>query len=190
MGSRVRTAMRSVDRRGFLPMGQLRFAAADLPLRIGHGATCSQPSTVEEMLTLLDPGPGDRCLDVGSGSGWTTALLARLVTPGGTVVGVEIEPALVAVGRANLLAAGCTDARIEHAHPDRLGRPEDGPYDRILVSAEARHLPASLADQLADGGRMVVPVRGYLVVADKDGAELHTRRRGTYSFVPLRGAVD
>jgi protein-L-isoaspartate(D-aspartate) O-methyltransferase len=185
---RVRAAMAAVDRRDFLPKSQLRFAHADMPLRIGHGATCSQPSTVAAMLEQLNPRPGDRTLDVGSGSGWTTALLARLVAPGGFVVGVEIEPELVTMGRRHLLGAGLQGARIEQAEPGRLGRPEEAPFDRILVSAEARRLPVVLVDQLADGGRMVVPVRGRLLVVDRRGEDLGTRKVGWFSFVPLRAA--
>ncbi|WP_127130110.1 protein-L-isoaspartate O-methyltransferase [Georgenia sp. SYP-B2076] len=189
--ARVIEAMTAVDRLGFLPPDQHRFARADLALRIGSGATCSQPSTVERMLHLLGARPGDRVLDVGSGSGWTTALLARLVAPGGWVVGVEIEPDLVEVGRANLLAAGCSSARLEQAVPGHVGRPEEAPYDRILVSAEARSTPSALTDQLADGGRLVIPVRGVLHVIDRAGGELRDRSvAGTYQFVPLRAADD
>ncbi|GAA4285742.1 protein-L-isoaspartate O-methyltransferase family protein [Georgenia daeguensis] len=185
---RVRAAMAAVDRRDYLPWHQLRFAHADMPLRIGHGATCSQPSTVAAMLEELDPRPGDRALDVGSGSGWTTALLARLVSPAGSVVGVEIEPELVAMGRRHLLDAGVPGARIEQAEPGRLGRPAEAPFDRILVSAEARRLPQALVDQLADGGRVVVPVRGRLMVVDRHGDDVRARKVGWFSFVPLRGA--
>src|SRR5690625_3243869 len=143
---RVQRALAAVDRRRFLPPEQHRFAGADRALPIGHHATCSQPSTVARMLTLLDPRPGHRVLDVGSGSGWTTAILARLVAPDGEVIGVELEPALVEMGRANLAAhtestGTPTAARIEPARPGALGLPEDAPFDRILVSAEARRLP-------------------------------------------------
>jgi protein-L-isoaspartate(D-aspartate) O-methyltransferase len=185
---RVRAAMDAVDRRDFLPADQLRFAHADMPLRIGHGATCSQPSTVAEMLEHLNPRPGDKVLDVGSGSGWTTALLARLVAPGGSVLGVEIVPELVRIGQKNLTEAGVTGARIEQADLGRVGRPEEAPFDRILVSAEARRLPEALVDQLADGGRMVIPVRGRLVVAVRHGGDVSTRKVGWVSFVPLRAA--
>lgn len=188
--ARVRRAMDEVDRRGFLPEDQERFADADQPLRIGHGATCSQPTTVREMLTLLDVGPGQRVLDVGAGSGWTTALLASLTGPAGEVIGVELEPALVKFGRANLAAwapgESAAPARIELARPGELGLPGAPPFDRILVSAEAKHLPQALVTQLADGGRMVIPVRGALVVADRTGSEVITRTVGSFRFVPLR----
>ena len=186
--SRIRSAMSAVDRRAFLPPDQLRFAHADLPLRIGHGATCSQPSTVAAMLELLDPHPGDKVLDVGSGSGWTTALLAHLVAPGGSVLGVELVPELVKTGARNLDAAGVAHARIELAVPGRVGRAEDAPFDRILVSAEARHVPDALVHQLADGGRMVIPVRGHLLAVDRDGDEIRSEQHGSVSFVPLRAA--
>ncbi|GAA4427086.1 fibrillarin-like rRNA methylase [Georgenia halophila] len=188
---RVREAMAAVDRRAFLPPDQLRFADADLPLQIGHGATCSQPSTVAAMLELLDHQPGDEVLDVGSGSGWTTALLAHLVAPGGSVVGVEIEPGLVEDGRDNLLGSGITedaDVHIEQAEPGRVGFPGEAPFDRILVSAEARQLPEGLVDQLAEGGRLVIPVRSQMVVADRQGEDVTTREFGSFSFVPLRAA--
>ena len=187
-GDRTAAAMAAVPRSLFLPADQLRFAAADQALRIGHGATCSQPSTVARMLRLLGPRPGHRVLDVGSGSGWTTALLSVLADPGGAVVGVEIEPALVETGRANLAEAGVAGARVVAARAGVLGWPDDGPYDRVLVSAEARSVPPSLLDQLADGGRMVVPVAGELVTVHRSGSELRTEREGTVSFVRLREA--
>lgn len=192
VGQRVRQAMAAVDRRLFLPPDQHRFADADQALPIGHHATCSQPSTVLQMLSLLEPRPGHRVLDVGSGSGWTTAILARLVAPDGEVVGVELEPPLVEVGGENLAAFAAAHgpgapARIEPAVPDTFGLPAYAPYDRILVSAESHRLPQDLVDQLAeDDGRMVAPVRGRLVVARLEEGRLSTDAVGSFRFVPLR----
>src|SRR5687767_14204378 len=154
----VRAAFDAIPREGFLPRGERGRATHDGPLPIGEGQTNSQPRTVADMLRLLEVGPGQRVLDVGSGSGWTTALLAHLVGPTGSVLGVELEQDLVEFGRANLERTGQPWARIEAAEPGVLGRPEEAPYDRILVSAEPRELPTELVDQLADDGVMVIPV--------------------------------
>jgi protein-L-isoaspartate(D-aspartate) O-methyltransferase len=183
----VSAAFEALPRAGFLPRRQRRRAAYDGPLEIGHAQTNSQPRTVEAMLRLLDVHPGDRVLDVGSGSGWTTALLGHLTGPDGGVIGVELEPDLVTFGSVNLARTGQPWARIGPAAPGVLGRPEHAPYDRILVSAEAHELPAPLVDQLAPTGRMVIPVLGtmLLVVKDEDGHPTVTRHGG-YRFVPLR----
>src|SRR3954449_6073802 len=103
---RVAEAFAAMPREWFLPEGEQKRAAFDGPLPIGHGQTNSQPRTVEAMLRLLEVRPGQRVLEVGSGSGWTTALLAHLVGPSGSVSGVELEPSLVTFGSANLAATG------------------------------------------------------------------------------------
>src|SRR6478609_8802879 len=105
---RVQQAFAAVPRAGFLPRGARSRAGHDGPILIGHGQTNSQPRTVADMLRLLDVQPGQRVLDVGSGSGWTTALLAHLTGPTGEVVGVELEPALARWGAANLAASPMT----------------------------------------------------------------------------------
>lgn len=185
--SRVAAAFDAVPRRDHLPAHQVPHADKDVPLRIGHGATNSQPSTVAAMLELLDARPGHRVLDVGAGSGWTTALLGHLVGPQGRVVGVELVPALVASARPRLERSGMPWATIEAPAPGVLGSPEQGPYDRVLVSAMADELPHALADQLAEGGRMVVPVAGRMVVAERSGGRVRERTApGYYQFVPLR----
>jgi protein-L-isoaspartate(D-aspartate) O-methyltransferase len=181
----VTAAFRAVPRSGFLPRRYRRRAAYDGPLEIGHGQTNSQPRTVEDMLRLLEVGPGQSVLDVGAGSGWTTALLAHLVGPEGRVHGVELVPELVTLGAENLAATDQGWASIEQARSGTLGLPEHAPFDRILVSAEAGELPQELVDQLADGGRMVVPVSGTMLLVVRSGDGVRTSRHGSYRFVPL-----
>jgi protein-L-isoaspartate(D-aspartate) O-methyltransferase len=183
----VGAAFQAHPRTGFLPAHHRRRASFDGPLEIGHGQTNSQPRTVETMLRLLQVRLGDRVLDVGSGSGWTTALLAHLTGPGGEVLGVELEPALVRFGSDNLARTGQPWAGICAATPGVLGRPVHAPYDRILVSAEPRELPTELIDQLAPAGRMVIPVAGtMLLVVRGDDEQVTVTRHGGYRFVPLR----
>ncbi|MFD1946835.1 protein-L-isoaspartate O-methyltransferase [Nocardioides aestuarii] len=180
----VDRALVAHPREGFLRERNRSRAAYDGPLEIGHGQTNSQPRTVVAMLRLLAVRPGHHVLDVGAGSGWTTALLAHLVGPTGSVVGVELEPELVAFGSANLAATEQPWARIVEASEGELGRPAEAPYDRVLVSAMPPSLPGDLVDQLADDGVMVIPVDGEMLrVTNPDGVVTH---HGRYSFVPLR----
>jgi protein-L-isoaspartate(D-aspartate) O-methyltransferase len=182
----VAEAFKACPRTGFLPRSQRRMASYDGPLSIGHGQTNSQPRTVEAMLRLLRVQPGQRVLDVGTGSGWSTALLAHLTGDSGEVLGVEIEADLVRFGSDNLAATRQPWASIHQAEPGVLGLPDKAPYDRILVSAEPRTLPDELVEQLVIGGRMVIPVQGTMlvVVREEDGVEV--TRHGGYRFVPLR----
>ncbi|WP_081681070.1 protein-L-isoaspartate O-methyltransferase [Cellulomonas sp. URHD0024] len=183
----VADAMRALARTGFLPAEQRAYAAQDRPLPLWHGQTNSQPSTVATMLRLLEVPVGGRVLDVGAGSGWTTALLARLVGPGGSVLGLELDPQLARWGAANLAAQRMPWATLEPAAPDVLGRPVEGGWPRILVSAAPRSMPAELVAQLAeDGGRMVIPVRSTLQVVLRAEGRTTVTSHGSYSFVPLR----
>ena len=182
----VADAMRELARERFLPPEQRARAGEDHPLPLWHGQTSSQPSTVAAMLRLLQVPVGSRVLDVGAGSGWTTALLARLVGPDGVVLGLELDPSLAEWGAANVAACRMPWATLEPATPGALGRPVDGGWDRILVSAAPRELPEPLVDQLADGGRMVIPVRSTMhLVVRRDGRTTVTTH-GSYVFVPLR----
>jgi protein-L-isoaspartate(D-aspartate) O-methyltransferase len=182
----VDEAFEAVPRAGFLPRGSRSRAGHDGPILIGHGQTNSQPRTVADMLRLLDVHPGHRVLDVGSGSGWTTALLAHLAGSGGTVLGVELEPDLARWGAENVAALGMPWASVREARPGVLGAPDRAPWDRILVSAEAETLPHALVEQLADPGRLVIPVAGTMTLVVRGDGGLTTSQHGRYRFVPLR----
>ena len=180
--------MAAHPRERFLPRGVRRRAGHDGPLDIGHGQTNSQPRTVADMIELLDVRPGQRVLDVGSGSGWTTALLAELVGREGSVLGVERVPDLVVSGSAALTAERMPWASVRAATPGVLGAPDEAPFDRILVSAMAPVLPEELVVQLGANGILVVPVHGRMVRLQRDNAAAGGRRvtsHGAYRFVPL-----
>ncbi len=183
----VSAAFDAVPRAGFLPGPERGRAGVDAPVPIGHGQTNSQPRTVAAMLGLLDVHPGHRVLDVGSGSGWTTALLAHLTGPTGSVTGVELVPELVEFGAANLGRTGYHWASIRPATPGVLGWPAGAPYDRILVSADAPTFPDQLLAQLADEGRLVVPVRSVMTLVVRAGDSVTATEHGRYRFVPLVG---
>ena len=185
---RVRAAMAAQPRERFLPASERRRASYDGPLAIGHGQTNSQPRTVRAMLELLEVRLGQRVLDVGSGSGWTTALLAELVGPTGMVLGLERVPDLVLTGAANLEAAGMPWARIRASVPGVLGAPTEAPFDRVLVSAMATTLPEPLVAQLGATGILVAPVAGRMLRVQRDPGAADGRRvtvHGHYRFVPL-----
>lgn len=182
----VPEAMQRAPRADYLPTAMRSLADEDRPLSIGDGVTNSQPSTVRTMLELLDVRPGQRVLDVGSGSGWTTAILAHLVGPSGAVLAVEIIERLVRESGARLRGAGLAHTEVRLATPGVLGAPDEAPFDRILVSAEAQVVPETLVAQLADGGVMVVPVRGRMVTVTRRGDNSDIRfAPGRYRFVPL-----
>ncbi len=183
---RIVNAFRRVDRAGFVRPEDKRFAYLDQPLPIGAGQTISQPHTVAIMLELLAPLPGEHVLDVGSGSGWTTALLSDIVGPEGGVVGVEREPSLVEFGRANLETYDEGDARIIPAD-GVLGYPAGAPYHRILVSAAANELPQELVGQLRTGGVMVIPVQDAVWRVEKRSEDdILIEKHSGFRFVPLR----
>lgn len=182
---RAAEAMRRTPRAGFLPPEEVAHAGHDGPLPIGAGQTSSQPRTVLDMLELLDVRPGQRVLDVGAGSGWTTAILADLVGPRGSVIGVERVADLAQSAATAVGATGRTWADVRPADPAVLGLPAQAPYDRVLVSAMADRLPHSLLDQLTSDGVLVVPVAGRMLRVTRSGDEVVAEEHGWYRFVPL-----
>ena len=182
---RIRAAFEAVDRADFVTPSHLFESYEDYPLPIGQGQTISQPSTVAFMLELLELAEGQNILDVGCGSGWTTALLAHVAGGKGSVLGLERIPVLVAFGRENLAKYGFPQARIEQAGAE-LGKPSQAPFDRMLVSAAAEKLPEPLIGQLVQGGVLVVPVRdAILKIRKKQSGEIETVRHEGFAFVPL-----
>jgi protein-L-isoaspartate(D-aspartate) O-methyltransferase len=157
----------------------------DYPLSIGMGQTISQPTTVAIMLELLHPRAGDEVLDIGSGSGWTTALLATAVGKDGFVEGVERISSLVEYGRSSLNRAHIKNASIELADLSVLGKPGHL-YDRILVSASASHMPMSLLEQLKPKGTLVIPILEsvWRITKDENG-EVNGYELPGFRFVPL-----
>ncbi len=186
----VEAAFAAQPRAAFLPPEQRPYADHDGPLPIGHGQTNSQPRTVAAMLRLLEVAPGQRVLDVGAGSGWTTALLAHLVSPSGAVHGVERVPELARFGAANLQATQQPWAQLVVATPGVYGLPALAPFDRILVSAEADRLPAELVEQLGEGGVMVIPVAGRMQRVRRRAGAVDVTEHGGYRFVPLLASAS
>lgn len=179
-------AFRAVQRHDFLPTGMAPEASVNAPLPIGANQTISQPLTVAFMLELLSPQPGDRVLDVGSGSGWVTALLTHIVGLRGHVYAIERIPELHRFGQQNVAKYGFANVTMICGDGSR-GLPKHAPFDRIQVAAAARVIPQPLLDQLAVGGRMVIPTQKddlRLVVRNtKDRYE--TKVYPGFLFVPL-----
>lgn len=183
--SRIDEAFKAVPRINFLRPENRNQHGLDMPLLIGYGQTNSQPSTVRQMLLWLDPQLGDKVLDVGSGSGWTTALLAHLVGPAGTIYAVEKILDLVKFGEENCRHMGVHNVLFFEAEKVH-GLPDFAPYDRILVSAAATELPTTLLEQLKIGGRIVIPIKNSILVIDKINEDNYeTREYPGFVFVPL-----
>jgi protein-L-isoaspartate(D-aspartate) O-methyltransferase len=184
---RVLEAMSRVPRELFVPEEERRRAYADAALPIGHGQTISQPYMVARIAEALSLRPGERVLDVGTGSGYQAAVLAEL---GADVATIERIPELAATARESLAAAGYPQVDV-HVGDGTLGLPELAPFDAIAVAAAAPAFPQTLYEQLRPRGRLVVPVGGEraqrleLIVRSPEGpAVVHSV---PCRFVPLVG---
>lgn len=184
----VLEAMRRVPRHLFLPEDQRRYAYEDHPVPIGAGQTISQPYMVALMTQLLELKPRDRVLEIGTGSGYQTAILAELA---GDIITVEREPVLAERARATL--AGLGYENIEVIEGDgTVGSPEHAPFDAIVVTAAGPDVPPSLKSQLATGGRLVCPAgprdMQQLIRVVREGSGLREEVGTNCVFVPLIGA--
>jgi protein-L-isoaspartate(D-aspartate) O-methyltransferase len=185
---RVLEAMSTVPRETFVPEGWRRRAYADEALPIDAGQTISQPVIVARMTELLQIAPGDRILEIGTGSGYQAAILASL---GAEVTSLERQHDLVAPARQRLGALGL-DRNVTIREADgSLGEPAGAPWDAIIVTAAAPAIPMPLRDQLADGARLVIPVgprdQQFLTVVERRGSEWTEWTDGACVFVPLIG---
>ena len=182
--SRIIKAFEKIDRKYFVPEGFDEEIYDDAPLPIGRGQTISQPTTVAFMLELLNAKDGDRVLDIGSGSGWTAALLSEIVGENGEVTGMDRVDELVEVGQKNLAQFRFKHSCIEKAG-EKLGKPGQQ-YDGILVSASAPEIPFELLEQLKIGGTVVVPVQNSIFRFKKlSNTDVQKEEYPGFVFVPL-----
>jgi len=191
---RIIEAFRKIKRVDFLPDDIKDLAELNEALPIGFGQTISQPLVVAFMLELLDPRPGDKILDVGSGSGWTSALLAEIVggpTKGGypgKVIAIDIIPELVEFGKKNVSKYNFLEKGVAEfiCADGSKGYQKEAQFDKILASASARELPKAWKEQLKVGGRIVTPIGNSIWLFIKKSSESFEEiEYPGFVFVPL-----
>jgi len=181
------SAFKKIKREDFVREEYKDLAEIDEPLPIGYGQTISQPSTVAFMFELLQPKKGDKILDIGSGSGWTAALLAEIVGEKGKVYSVEIIPELKEFGERNVAKYNFVKKGIVKfiCSDGSQGLPSESPFDKILVSASATKIPSALKTQLKNNGRMVIPVGNSIFLVIRKNNKCEEKEFEGFSFVPL-----
>lgn len=182
----VLEAMRTTERHRFVPEDQVPHAYANRPLPIGYGQTISQPYIVAYMTALAEPDPSDRVLEVGTGSGYQAAVLAEIVDE---VYTIEIIPELARTATQRLEQLGYDNVHVRNAD-GYFGWEEHAPFEAVVVTAAAEHIPPPLIEQLADDGKMIIPVGSpfrtqMLMLVQKDGEEISTRSLAPVRFVPF-----
>ncbi|MDD5644538.1 MAG: protein-L-isoaspartate(D-aspartate) O-methyltransferase [bacterium] len=186
---RVLKAMRDVPRHLFVPPEYRNLAYADGPLSIGHSQTISQPYIVAFMTEAADLKPTDKVLEIGTGSGYQTAVLSELVDK---VYSIEILEPLAKSAEERLHRLGCKNAVVKCGDGYK-GWPEYAPYDAIMVTAAPEDIPTALVNQLKDGGVMIVPVGSYyqhLYKVTKKSGMIHKEILLPVRFVPMVRGVD
>ncbi len=187
---RVLAAMRGVPRHAFVPEMFRDISYADRPLPIGHDQTISQPYIVALMTQLARPQPAARALDIGTGSGYQAAILAQLVKK---VYSIEILCPLADSARQRLKSLGYTNVEVICGDGYR-GLPDKAPFDLIIVAAAPDHVPPPLVQQLAVGGRLVIPVGRFfqdlLVIEKRADGTLHRENVAPVAFVPMTGEAE
>lgn len=188
--ARVLEAIGSVQRHEFVPEPLRQLAYADRPLPIGHEQTISQPYIVAFMTAQLAPKPTDRVLEIGTGSGYQAAVLARLVAE---VFSIEIVEPLAKRASADLRRLGFENVKVK-AGDGYQGWPEHAPFDAIIVTCAPDHVPKPLVEQLKEGGRMIIPVgeRGVqeLYLLEKRAGKIERRTVLPVRFVPMTGEAE
>lgn len=183
-------AFKNVDRAHFVTEDQKQYAYKNYPLPIGFGQTISQPLTVAFILELLSPQPGEKILDVGSGSGWQAALLAYCVGGEGKVIGIERVPELKKFAEENSTSCEAISQNVIRLveGDGAKGFEEEAPFDKIIAAATARAIPTAWKKQLKVGGIIVAPVEESIYVLEKKSQdEFEEKRYFGFNFVPLIG---
>jgi len=183
-------AMRTVPRHKFVPQDYVDEADEDRPLPIGYGQTISQPRLIARMTQLLELQPGERVLEIGTGSGYQAAILAELGYV--EVYTIEIVPELAKGAATRLQNLGYTNVHIKQGD-GYYGWPEYAPFNAMIITAAPDHLPAPLVEQLAEGGRIVIPIgppSSYQCLWKfvKEEGKLKAFNLGGVSFVPFTGS--
>lgn len=186
---KVEDAFRNIPRHEFVPSSELDYAYYNEPLPIKKNQTISQPAVVSRMTEWLDVRQGQKVLEIGTGSGWQTAILSYLVGQG-TVYSVEIKPELVKFAQENLEKLGINNVNMILSDGS-IGYSKASPYDRIMITAACTEIPLPLLDQLADGGLLIAPVgdssQSLVLLQKTRKGIIEIKNESHYVFVPLLG---